>query len=220
MAWLIFIILSGVHLFFTYHEMQLPIIVSKASLMPSLIWALWKTTKLKPAFLKLVAIALFFGWVGDMALTQNGLAYFLGGLVAFLIGHLFYIYAFVKENQYAQVVGHLRNNPFMALPYVALMIFVVIYMGPRLGEFKIPVFAYSAILILMSVMALNRFNAAARASAWLIWLGSVLFVFSDFMIAWNKFIEPVAGARMIIMSTYLLGQAGIAYGLAISYKEL
>jgi uncharacterized membrane protein YhhN len=34
----------------------------------------------------------------------------------------------------------------------------------------------------------------------------VLFVFSDFILAWNKFVEPIEHSRILIMTTYYLAQ--------------
>jgi uncharacterized membrane protein YhhN len=37
-------------------------------------------------------------------------------------------------------------------------------------------------------------------------LGAVLFVFSDFILAWNKFVDPIEHSRYLIMIPYYLGQ--------------
>jgi uncharacterized membrane protein YhhN len=37
-------------------------------------------------------------------------------------------------------------------------------------------------------------------------LGAVLFVFSDFILAWNKFVDPIQHSGLLIMTTYYLGQ--------------
>ena len=39
-------------------------------------------------------------------------------------------------------------------------------------------------------------------------VGAVLFVASDSMIAWDRFVGKFAGASVLIMVTYHLGQAG------------
>lgn len=219
MGWILFLLFSVAHLTFICLGMDYTRPYSIIPLMPILAFTLYKKTGNQPKFIKYAVVGLLFGWIGDIALSFDGLPYFITGLVAFLIGHLFYVATFKAENQEAKVVGYLRDNPFMILPYLALMLFVVIKMGPSLGEFKIPVFAYCAVILYMSSMALNRFYAVGRASAFIVLIGSILFVFSDFMIAWNKFIEPVQNASFIIMITYLLGQLGIAYGLVLAHAK-
>ena len=37
-------------------------------------------------------------------------------------------------------------------------------------------------------------------------LGAILFVFSDFILAWNKFVEPIEYSRYLIIVPYYLGQ--------------
>ena len=37
-------------------------------------------------------------------------------------------------------------------------------------------------------------------------LGAVLFVFSDFIIAWNMFVEPVPYRNYLVLVTYYLAQ--------------
>lgn len=37
-------------------------------------------------------------------------------------------------------------------------------------------------------------------------LGAVLFVFSDFIFAWNLFVEPIHGAGYMIMIPYYMAQ--------------
>jgi len=43
--------------------------------------------------------------------------------------------------------------------------------------------------------------------------GAGLFVASDSMIAWNRFVAPVPKASLLIMITYHLGQAGLVASL-------
>jgi uncharacterized membrane protein YhhN len=219
MGWLLFLLFSVAHLTFICLDMPYTRPYSIIPLMPILAYTLYQQTGNRPKFIKYAVIGLLFGWLGDIALSYDGLPYFISGLVSFLLGHLFYVATFKAENKEAKVVGFLRDKPFLILPYLALMLFVVIKMGPNLGDFKIPVFAYCAVILYMSSMALNRFYSTGRASAFIVLIGSLLFVFSDFMIAWNKFIEPVTNASFIIMITYLLGQLGIAYGLVLAHAK-
>ena len=54
-------------------------------------------------------------------------------------------------------------------------------------------------------MALLLFKALLRRSR-LYAAGAYLFVFSDLMLAWNRFVEPVEYERYLIMVPYYLGQ--------------
>jgi uncharacterized membrane protein YhhN len=37
-------------------------------------------------------------------------------------------------------------------------------------------------------------------------IGAVMFVFSDFILAWNKFVDPIQYSRLLIMIPYYTGQ--------------
>ena len=37
-------------------------------------------------------------------------------------------------------------------------------------------------------------------------LGAVLFVFSDFILAWNKFVEPIPYRNYLVLGSYFLAQ--------------
>ena len=58
---------------------------------------------------------------------------------------------------------------------------------------------YACLICTMLVMALLQ-----RSSLYA--LGAVLFVFSDFILAWNKFVEPVTYSRLLIMIPYYAAQ--------------
>ncbi len=52
----------------------------------------------------------------------------------------------------------------------------------------------------MAILKFNEKHTTAVA------LGAVLFVFSDFILAWNKFVEPVPHRDYIVLVSYFLAQ--------------
>jgi uncharacterized membrane protein YhhN len=70
----------------------------------------------------------------------------------------------------------------------------------------VPVAGYVAVIATMLLFAL----ASGRVLAG---VGALLFVGSDSLIAWDRFVRPVPGARVAIMVTYHLGQAGLVLSL-------
>ncbi len=73
---------------------------------------------------------------------------------------------------------------------------------PLLG----PVAAYMLVISAMLATALATGNVLAGA-------GAALFVASDTMIAWNRFVRPFRAADVGIMVTYHLGQAALVLSL-------
>jgi uncharacterized membrane protein YhhN len=69
-----------------------------------------------------------------------------------------------------------------------------------------PVAAYMAVIGAMLATALAVGNPLAA-------VGAALFVASDSMIAWDRFVGKVPHASLLIMVTYHLGQAGLALSL-------
>ena len=77
--------------------------------------------------------------------------------------------------------------------------------APELGS---PVSLYIAAISVMVASALASGNALAAT-------GGVLFVASDTLIAWNRFVRPLDWAPITIIVTYHLAQAGLVLSLAL-----
>jgi uncharacterized membrane protein YhhN len=78
---------------------------------------------------------------------------------------------------------------------------------------KIAVFIYMSALLAMSVMALNRKGIQPDISFKLVFTGSLLFMFSDTLIALDKFLTPIPSDRFWVMSTYMAAQYLIVTGV-------
>lgn len=139
-----------------------------------------------------VGIGLALGATGDVVLE---LGHFLPGLVVFLIGHLFYVAAFWREQR--------AFSPLSALPpliYVGALLSLCL---PGAGAFAAPIAVYGLVIGIM----------AWRATAWghpLGVIGAYIFAFSDSVIAINKFLLPLSYAAPLIIVTYWTGQFLIA----------
>ena len=126
----------------------------------------------------LVALALFLCSLGDIVLSRPGERAFLGGLVAFALGHLGWIAVFVTLGVSAA--------PFAIfwplLVTLAVLISVMIrLLLPRAGQLWGPVTAYIAVIAAMSVMAIATDNHRIIA-------GAVLFALSDTLLGMQTFV--------------------------------
>ena len=72
---------------------------------------------------------------------------------------------------------------------------------------------YALVLIVMVLNSVFRYGRTSNVSFSLVFLGSILFMFSDSVLAINKFLKPVPAAGFWIMSTYILAQFLIIHGL-------
>ena len=71
--------------------------------------------------------------------------------------------------------------------------------GAPAGIERIGASCYAVLICIMLTLGLLQ-----RSSLYA--LGAVLFVFSDFILAWNRFVEPVPYRNYLVLGTYFLAQ--------------
>lgn len=151
-----------------------------------------------------ITMALLFSALGDLAGSYSN---FLLQMGSFGIGHIWYITFFIKR--YFKKVESDFKLTAKAKGYMAMVIFCVLMLmttafirivpcAPA-GIIRTGTGIYACLICTMLVMALLQ-----RSSLYA--LGAVLFVFSDFILAWNKFVEPVTYSRLLIMIPYYAAQ--------------
>jgi len=158
----------------------------------------------------LLVLALALSALGDLLLSREGDAAFLGGMVAFLAAHLAYVPFFLGLGDPSLVAA---RWPAMA----ALVLFgagILRLLWPRLGAFRAPVVLYVLALLAMGVAALALPFSGGRA---LIPVGAGLFILSDMILAVEKFHLPGGSSwRRItpfaVWGLYWPAQAMITFG--------
>jgi uncharacterized membrane protein YhhN len=166
--------------------------------------------------------AIFFSLLGDVVLmleSRDGI-FFILGLASFLMAHIFYIVAY-GQHQEEVVVDELKGiqKTRLAFPIVLAGSGLVIVLYSSLGDLKIPVIIYALVLIVMVLNALFRYGRTNANSFWLVFMGSLLFMISDSILAINKFMQPIWMARVFIMITYTFAQFFIVEGLIRHHKK-
>ena len=162
---------------------------------------------------KWLVLALIFSWIGDVILmfADKGELFFIFGLVSFLIGHILFITLFIKQetvNTPNRLIFGIGVLAVAAYLYTMLTILL-----PSLGDLKIPVSVYAFVISLMLVMAIRGALTWTSPMNILILNGAVAFVTSDSILAVNKFFSPLPNASLLIMSTYLIAQYLITFGI-------
>ena len=145
-----------------------------------------------------ILVGLIFSTVGDVFLI-NDKKFFVHGLISFLLGHLCFIAAFYSSPNFPSVIFYLI--------YVA---FFLIVLWKHLGKLKAPVIVYAVTIAAMSWLAFSRYFEANDGKTLLAFLGSISFVASDSLLAYNKFKKPFSIAQPLILGTYFLAQWLIA----------
>lgn len=177
---------------------------------PVLCMALWLALQpVKGRFQIAVIVGLLFGAAGDL-LLEIGDSTFIFGLVAFLIGHLAYVYAFVQDCRRP-------SWGWAAVAYLfGVIAFFVLYQAGNLGAMTVPVGVYVMVITTMLWRGLSRLNAPGVVQQSGRWgaLGSLSFTISDSVLAYSMFVTRFGLSSLIIMSTYWLGQLGITLAAA------
>jgi uncharacterized membrane protein YhhN len=204
-----FIVAAAVHLAAGFLNWTLAEEISKCLLLPALAgYYLSKTLVRSTAFLG----ALLFCWLGDVILIWPSM--FIGGVAAFLVGHALYIIAY-RQHRGEDRSGELLPTQKMrfSLPIILAGTGLIVVLFPGLGSMKLPLVLYGITIVVMVMTALFRYGRTTPDSFWLVFVGAVLFMISDSILAINKFLLPVCYASFWIMVTYMTAQLMIVVGI-------
>lgn len=159
--------------------------------------------------IKLLLLAQLLGFTGDTLLLFAGFKPFIGGMAAFLLGHLCYITIFGGQSW--KGIGLKVWIP--ALIVMGGIVAGLIWAIGVEGDLLVPMCVYGMVLMLLIFSGLAGV-VHCRGGAWLLVLtGSLLFTFSDALIALETFSEkPASWIPATIMATYLAAQALLAIG--------
>ena len=171
-------------------------------------------------------LGIFFSLAGDVFLMLSYYRFsnrwFMPGLFAFLLAHVVYITGLNTPLPNVSPIWSLGLAVILALSAARLLRRIIA--GARqkgLHRLVLPVGAYGTIITLMLLSALQTlYNAAWKTSAaGLVALGAVLFYFSDTLLAWNKFVNPIKNGRLANMLLYHLGQFALMAGVVLQFGK-
>lgn len=153
----------------------------------------------------LVLAGLLFSWAGDIAIDFS----FIPGLVCFLAAQVMYLIAFFLTPGKSIIF---RQKAYLPVLLMLAGIALIIFMYDDLGNMKIPVIIYAAVILTMIASAFDRLMKVNRMSYNLVLTGAFLFVISDSCIAINRFTWDFDYSGPVIMVTYLVAQYLIVTG--------
>ncbi len=150
-----------------------------------------------------ITLAMFFSAIGDlMGICHN----FWAQMGAFALAHVAYVCFFAQRFRRESMTFSLRKE-WLGVG-LACVVWGVVYalIAPHVHPLalRVGVMTYALLILVMC------WSACLQRSAWFA-LGAVLFVFSDFVLGWNKFVSPIENARYWIMVPYFLGQWMLFY---------
>jgi uncharacterized membrane protein YhhN len=173
----------------------------KPLLMPILASIVFRFSAIESKSKMLILVAIFFAWLGVILMFSDP-NLFVFGLGAFLVTHFLYIFMFVKNIELPKVHSLL----LLLIPIV----FFKLILSYVPADFKIPVIIYFSVITTMAALASFRnLNLVGNKE---IFAGAILFVISDAILAYNKFVIPLPFSTLFVMSTYGIGQFFIVSG--------
>ena len=151
-----------------------------------------------------MCMAMLFSALGDY---MGSCGNFIFQMAFFGIAHIWIITYFIKRYREkvepdgkltAKAKGYLGMVIFCTVALLAMAFTTVIHEAPN-GIEKIGASCYAVIISTMLFMGLLQ-----RSSLYA--LGAVIFVTSDFILAWHRFVEPVPYRNYLVLITYYLAQ--------------
>jgi len=157
-----------------------------------------------PRYRRWILAGLAASLVGDVFLMLPG-DWFVPGLLAFLLAHGCFIAAFLGDSRFAAPAWPLAA----CLAYGAANL--TLLWGAIDAPLRLPVIVYVAVLATMGGQAWARARSrhgdgAARLAA----RGALVFMFSDSVLAWDRFRGPLPWASLWVLAAYYLALWWIA----------
>lgn len=164
-----------------------------------------RSTRAGGRFDSLLIGALVFSLTGDVFLMLPG-NYFVPGLAAFLVAHVFYIAVFRQGQSWFP-----NKRALLAVLAVGAVMYSIIWGGLKDPVLKGAVAAYVGVISMMAAQAIGRATVLRDAASTRVALGACVFMVSDSLIAINKFVTPVELSSLWILATYYAAQMLIVH---------
>ncbi|NCI46240.1 lysoplasmalogenase [Sediminibacterium soli] len=185
-------------------------ILSKLLLMPVL--GLWLCALAGRRAGWLVYAGLLFAWLGDWALLYEDNLFFMLGMAGFIGTHTCYSIYFSRLQERSN--SRLREAFAAAVILILLCVTMFVVLNPYLGSLRLPILFYMTVISVMAILAANTAaNPALRRIALCCFIpGAALFVVSDALLAYNKFVLHTGWMSIPVMLSYGFAQFFLVRG--------
>lgn len=148
-----------------------------------------------------VIAGLALGLVGDVLLFYDR---FIPGAAAFLAGHIAYVVALLLVPQ----------EPRGLLVGGVIVLLVAVFVGRQIvaGAWRTSPLPGAIVATYMLVIGVVVVLAVGSTSV-VVEIAALLFLTSDALLAWARFVGPAPGGRVAVMVTYQLAQAGFVLAI-------
>lgn len=157
----------------------------------------------RPAMWGALLAAVLLSLLGDVLLLPR-IDQFVGGLASFLAAHVAYAVALATRDPSPQWIAIV----LVTLLAVGVGGTIARHAGRRSALLAVAVLAYIATITTMFVLALGVGVTEA--------IGAGLFVLSDAILGWNRFVSPIPHGRLLTHVNYHVGQAILILGFILA----
>ena len=155
-----------------------------------------------------IPVALFLSAIGDYQGSEHN---FILQVLFFALAHIFYIVDFLPKRNLSN-----RNKYVASIPYiyaVAFLILLISHMNHAVEMVAVVIYA-----LIIATMGASALVMEIKHKWWYV-IAAVLFIFSDSVIVYNKYIEHIPNASLWIMTTYYAAQGLFATLCLLRRKE-
>jgi alkenylglycerophosphocholine/alkenylglycerophosphoethanolamine hydrolase len=155
-----------------------------------------------------IPAALFLSAIGDYQGSEHN---FILQVLFFALAHIFYIVDFLPKRNLSN-----RNKYVASIPYiyaVAFLILLISHMSHAVEMVAVVIYA-----LIIATMGASALVMEIKHKWWYV-IAAVLFIFSDSVIVYNKYIEHIPNASLWIMTTYYAAQGLFATLCLLRRKE-
>ena len=155
-----------------------------------------------------IPAALFLSAIGDYQGSEHN---FILQVLFFALAHIFYIVDFLPKLNLSN-----RNKYVASIPYiyaVAFLILLISHMNHAVEMVAVVIYA-----LIIATMGASALVMEIKHKWWYV-IAAVLFIFSDSVIVYNKYIEHIPNASLWIMTTYYAAQGLFATLCLLRRKE-
>ena len=200
---------AAIHMWADYHQHHVLSIIFKPLTMILIISILFTGGIELEGFSFFIFWGLIFSLLGDMMLLKPWYKFELG-LAAFLIGHIFYIIAFISYKG-------MDWDILPLLPLIGFALWLFRMIKPHLGKLLIPVGSYMSVILLMVWQGIGIWLSEKNIFGLLIGSGAFIFCVSDSILAYQRFMRRFKYGNTIALVTYYIAQYLISSSTKIAY---
>lgn len=155
-----------------------------------------------------IPAALFLSSIGDYQGSEHN---FILQIFFFALAHIAYIMDYIAKRKPSKL-----NKALAVTPFIYAIIFLSILI-PNISN-GVEIGAVIGYAIMIAIMGSSALMLDIKHKWWYV-LAAALFIYSDSVIVYNKYIERIPNASMLIMTTYYAAQGLFASLHLLRRKE-